>query len=364
MSKSIECASCGTEIEDPDNSGAYWHEDYKSDICDECYREETDTCQLCGDDDLMPSGKSEFIVVKCELAVTADRPPGIYRIMSRPFLSIPLIGSASMDGNDVVFTGPLPKRDSEYDISGYVCKTCARPYHRTFQGVYGTPAAHCKNSSWHRSPLWPPLLAAGGNRRGDGWEDTRGCYGWYLEKSHVQSTIRNHPEMLRDLECEPDNYQWQDFFKLFELGNDVRTQERPWEERIVCRHKTWHDWLALEHLGVKIYFTSEYQGMYGEDRWKQLALRPDPKYRESNWNEKNPMLIYTHGLPTIETVKRNRKYEPWTAFSWHPDPRFGPPDRRLTAKELRAAVILAIERGAKGFYRNAPGSIHADGVVL
>lgn len=336
-----KCDSCGSQLGADDG---YWHEDYDKDVCDECYRDETNTCQICGEENTMPSDLSPFILVKGEFGVTGDRLPGIYRILERPFMMSCIIGSDSLEGGKVLFVNRLPTRDDDYDISGHICKACAKPYSKTFKEVYGSDGKRRLDflrGSWNVA--------------------NRTRYGDWLERRHVHDTINSHPEMLYDLECEPNDYHWQDCFRFYQLGDERPENDRPWSQEIVCRHKTWRDWLALEHRGIKMYFVTDSNADYGAYKWKTLSLRPEPSFRDLHHMESNPLIVHSYNLPTMALVKatyQQRHGQPrWYQWGeWH--------DRGLHASDLRAAYILAIERGAKGFYRNSPGSIHADGIVL
>lgn len=225
-----KCASCGTEME---HEEGYWHENYKRDICSHCYSKETDTCQLCGNEDLMPSDVSCMILVKHELARTADKPPGIFMILRRPFLSIPLIGGGSMGSSDVLFVDKLPEWDRHYDISGHICVACAKPYQKKCREAY---------------KLSPKSLKE--------WRYTKQL--WWLEKAHTREVILRNRDMLRDLENDKDDgcycmpCDWEDLKKQYDLPDDL---------------PTFHEYLAFEHRGVKV---------YGEDITGWIALAPDP----------------------------------------------------------------------------------------
>lgn len=289
----IECASCGCTIEDPDSGGAYWHEDYQSDICAECLYRETNTCQLCGEDSIMPSDTSAFIVVKHELARTCDRPPGIYRILSHPFLSIPLVGSGSLHATDVCFVDRLPKKDREFEISGHICTGCAKPY----------------RDLWRRHYQYAPK-----NRRGWGIHSL-----WDVERRRTRRILQRHPEMLRDLECHH-------FDRWDHRCPDVTDLENIYSIKI--RAKTHHDWLLLEHKGVKIYGCSSPR----PDLTHWLLLSPDPKYRylivpANQWN----LVLTATSLPTYPELAEEESL----AFE----------DHHTKNIKCRAAILAAIDEG-------------------
>jgi hypothetical protein len=236
-STAIECASCGCTIEDPESYGAYWHEDYEGDICDECHREETNTCALCGEDGVMPSDVSRFILAKVELmACCSDaRPPGIYMEARRPWMSSGMIGSPHVYASDLRFIAPLPELDTEYEISGTICKSCARPYQAIAARVY----------------LWRS------NRPH-----------WQVEKAHTRAALLANLNMLRDLECANVDVGpvWG--------GNDLSTWKGMRDTYDLPEGlETYHQWVFVDHQGVKVY----YAGYRKASSW--MTLRPEPQFR-------------------------------------------------------------------------------------
>lgn len=335
----VMCDCCGGEVYDNDG---YWHEAFKDDLCNECFYKETNHCQICGED-AMPSHTSEFIVVKVELANTADRVPGIYRIMGRPFLSIPLVGSGSINEKEILFIDKLPKGDGHYDISGHICKECAEPYEKIYRQVY--------------KPI-PEIVALIKRERhfcgcrGDQakWEafltspfshGTLDLIGWNIERHHTLNTIKANPDMLRDLECDKREIEietigetpgwrkvgsdqiWKDLLKQYRwMPNDV---------------STYHEQLFLEHKGIKVYRQSIQTGEYF---CTTMALRPEPAFREDRLN--TPLIFSACGLPLATRTWRrchrtNSKYWDYNK-----------------EKICRRAIIDAIDKGrltAKGFLR-------------
>lgn len=279
-----ECDRCGCEVRE---DASYWAEGHTH-VCSECYHAIVKTCQLCGDDDVMPSGVSEFILVKNELARTATRLPGIYRIKRRPFLCIPMIGGGSLMEADVVFVDRLPKPDREYEISGHVCKKCAQSYAKRFRAIYGGVSDRFHSV---RGKFINPMAER--------------------ERVRVASVARRHPTMLRDLEEDA-------VYTLAEL-------RQSWDLPHV---QTWHEWLLLEHKGVKVY--AIYPGDRYGDSW--LSLRPEPRYRDDRCRE--PGVIFcASGLPT---------YPQWD-YEANRDTYHNHYD--YARQHSRPAIIAAIDQG-------------------
>lgn len=282
--KKQECDHCGFGMRDDEG---YWAEGHEN-VCQSCYYHIVKTCQLCGDEDVMPSQVSEFIVVKNELARTATRLPGIYRIKRRPFLLIPIIGGGNLIGSDVVFVDRLPRSDHDYEISGHVCTKCARPYAKRFRAIYGGLPDRMKK--------------------------IRGKYVDVMferERVRVASVAKRHLEMLRDLE-EDHDYTLARLREVWDLPNV----------------QTWHEWLLLEHKGVKVYkiYWSDRHG----DSW--LTLRPEPRYRNDRCCE--PGVIFcASGLPTF----------PRWDYDANSDVYRDPYD--YARQHSRPAIIAAIDRG-------------------
>lgn len=257
----IDCARCGSLIEDPESYGAYWVEGEDGEVCGECYDEIVTTCQLCGRDDCMPSEVSRFILVKRELA-RSRRFPGIYRVTSNPFLSIPLIGSASLDEWHLAFIATLPKPDREFEISGEICNKCAVPYERIWKQVYhyGPEYKHLR-----RRPL-PKIPTKKDSKRGR-WRYTWWPTHWHTEREHTRASLLRDPRAVRDLECWPDYWSdWRDLRNLYRLPKDMAT---------------WSKWVVIEHKGVTVY--SLYSDKPNHNYWYQgwLVMSPDPRYRGS-----------------------------------------------------------------------------------
>lgn len=249
----IECHDCGSEVPEEESYGAEtgkrgeWH-----DVCRDCYDDIVSDCQLCGASDVMPSDVSEFIVVKHELAQTDTLPPGVYLVLSRPFLSIPMIGSGSIFGSDVLFIDRLPVPDHQVEISGHICRKCAPAYRATYNRAYRIrpnlrrffikqyPGCKTEREKWHAFLKY-----------------TR--WGQQLVSGHIRRTLVKHPQIIRDLECSPDSYRW------MELKNAYRLPDL----------KTYNEWPLLTHNGVTVY--KMYQDDTTGDSW--LTLRPEPKFR-------------------------------------------------------------------------------------
>lgn len=222
--ETLECKCCGNEVDYEET----YHLDGTGDVCRECYDQEIETCQLCGDTDVQEKQISDFILCKAELSTTAKRPPGIYRVLSYPFMTSSMLGGGWIHGYDVLFIDKLPKADEHYEISGKICTNCAAPYEAKRKQAYG------------RRPLAKFRF------------DKKG---WEAERAHTRATILANPDILRDLECDAD--EWGDLQELYDLP------ELP----------TYHEWVFLEHRGVKVY----YAGYKSSDSW--MTLRPEPRFR-------------------------------------------------------------------------------------
>jgi hypothetical protein len=273
----MKCFECGEHLTEEDSLGAevttkkgqpVW-----KDVCRSCYDEIVKTCQLCGNPDLMPSDVSRFILVKAELASTADRPPGIYQILSYPFLSIPMLGGGSIMAGDILFIDKLPKPDAHYDISGHICKDCAKPYAIKRKEVYGER----KMTDYYKPESWQ------------------------LQREHVRSTILSNPDMLRDIECDKESHtDWEDLQEKFCLPPEL---------------PTYHEWVLLNYGGVKIYKT--HQSDKHGDSW--LLLRPEPKFRNLAFcgggdRAKEGGLFCASSLPTFPQEPNDGKYH--NPYDW------------------------------------------------
>lgn len=290
--ETIICHQCGMETPFDESLGAEIGDDGKwQDVCRECYDEIVEACQICGRDDVMPSNVSEFIVVKTELADTASRLPGIYKIKHRPFLSIPMIGSGSLHASDVVFVDRLPRRDSKFEISGHTCNECAKPYASKFEAVYGK-------------------VRPARNFRRDPMEER--------ERIHAAATVADNPDMLRDLEIDTADEDLQRWCPLPVFAT------------------TYHEQLFLEHKGVRVYWTSR-----GSANW--LTMRPEPSFRNTSYWP--PGIVFApSGLKTWEDIQLDpdRRKDQWGAY-YDTGYRYGHEHDYLNA--ARAACIRAIDQG-------------------
>lgn len=265
------CDCCGTDC-DREMEGL-WAEGYDN-VCRECYDEIVKECSICGSDDVMPSDVSNFILAKREFTRTGHgtpRPPGIYFILGRPFYTSGLIGSGWADMNDLLFIDRLPKRDDSYEISGCICKTCARPYGKLLTDTYWMPKAELlarSKAQKHRRPDWRWLFHS---YQADGWSKQR---------EHIRQTILAHPEMLHDLEIDEEDEDYQDIREAYDLP-PLRMH---------------HEWLVLEYQGVKLY--DPYSMPRRKDRISWLTTKPEPKHR-GNYRPSN----FSGGeLPTYRSV--------------------------------------------------------------
>jgi len=228
-----ECDHCGCEY-DRENEGLSVQEENGSwvDVCSSCYGDHVKTCQLCRRDDLMPLDVSEFIVVKNELAGSRQF-PGIYRITHYPYLLCGMIGSDSLFENSVRFVNRLPRPDRTFEISGQVCKKCARNYERQFKQAYPT-----KESRWGYSKE-----------------------GWAALYARVRRVIFNYPETVQDLQCPQDDYTWQELRDLFKLPNFKSYRDLP---------------LLVKRRGIKVYMMDAPSRC---SAWVKLS--PEPR---DSWN--------------------------------------------------------------------------------
>lgn len=268
--KLIECAECGCECTLEESLGAETGKKGEwEDVCRECYGQIVSTCQLCGDEDVMPSDESEFVLFKAELADV----PGIYRIMSRPFLLQPLIGSTSLFDSSVLFVARLPQCDEHYEISGHLCKKCARPYQQKYAEAYpqvrwmlkrygpemrgikcGTPAK-TRRAKWRRI-INSPFSKVG----------------YSIRNRHLRKVILANPDMLRDLEC--------DRIAIDADGDDLPgADDSPWadlKQRLNLPDlPTYHEWVFVEHRGVKVYSVCSKDS--DGDSW--MTWHPEPRFR-------------------------------------------------------------------------------------
>lgn len=266
--KKLLCHECGTDLSENTMLGA--EVDGKDvDVCESCYSDIISVCQLCSED-TQPSHVSEYILVKAELGGTSTRPPGIYRILSRPFLSIPMIGSGSMHASDVLFIDRLPEFDEKYDISGHICTKCASRFVEKCADIYG-------------------------RRKLKSYDETQ----WKCEREHTRQTILSYPDLLRDLECDQANYapdgshldyananQWLGLKRLYDLPDGL---------------PTFHEWLFVEHHGLKVF--SSYRGR--DPSW--FSLSPEPRFRHGA-GRLFPTTFAASSLPTHEPYDSSRQY--------------------------------------------------------
>lgn len=286
--ETVECEECGTTLRiDHDSIDST---DKHENLCRECFHEYVDTCQLCGDAEVYPSAVSKFIVVKTELA-RENMPPGIYMVLTRPFLLIPLIGGGSITDYAVLFIDKLPKTDRHFEISGHICAECAKPYEATFHAAYGGLSAEAidKRVFAKSKPQVP------------------GKYD--LESARMREVILANPDMLRDLDEGPKyRYRWDTIRKRCGLTDDM---------------PTYHEYIFVEHKGVRIYYSwvpepEPYRAAYGVG-W--LTWQP---YNRSNGHRD---CFCPSGLPTYVPSGKDSYY-----------------DYERTERE-RAACIAAIDAG-------------------
>jgi len=290
-----KCNDCGTQLREDEG---YWAEGRKKDVCSECYRDIVSDCTICGDEDVMPSDVSDYILCKAELSTTARRPPGIYLVIDRPFLSIPLVGTGSLHASDVLFIDKLPKRDDQYDISGHICKACSKPFARTYRAAYGGFHA----SGEYRRYKHPKMSALRFSKAG-----------WEFMRDYTRSVILANPDMLRDLECDSVDEDADGHHLSYANAND-------WNE-IKELYKlpdlpTYYEWVAVNRKGVKVYHTIP-------GSWYWMSLRPEPMFRNAAGRSKE-----TFGPSSLPTYDSGGVY-----------------DYCSTGQFCKPAIIKAIDQG-------------------
>lgn len=265
--ETLKCDSCGEEFDEDSRRGLG-----DSDVlCEDCYENNTNECQLCHER-VEDTDTSPFILVKAEFGSTGHRPPGIYRVTDRPFMTCPMIGSGWLHGGDVVFVDKLPEFGRAYEISGHVCNDCAAPWAAKFQEVYGDDV------------------------QGD--DENK----WLVEREHTRKTILANPDMLRDLECDPSSEGPDCKYMTYANAND-------WEELRdlydLPELPTFHEMLFVEHRGVKVYRTCK-GGYFNNVSW--LALSPEPRYRRGAGSI-FPETFAASGLPTYDRDPSRSYYD-------------------------------------------------------
>lgn len=298
----IPCEECGTELDEDDDET--YGTDKHGTLCRECYDEYVETCQLCGNDDVYPANVSEFIVVKNELAGRAMC-PGIYLVLARPFIFGSMLGGGSIQESYVLFVDKLPKPDKHYEISGYICKGCAKPYTKTLREAY---AGH--TAKWLDANRW--------GRPKKGRKNT-----WDLETERMRAVILANPDMLRDLECDTIDEDSE--------GNHLcYADASAWKElkercKLPDGIPTYHELVFVEHKGVKIYYCSDWQA---EDSTQTgwLTWHPEPRFR-NNGHGKD--CFSASSLP--QYIRRDEDTPSYYDYE--------------QKKRERAAVIAAIDAG-------------------
>ncbi len=297
----LTCGNCGCDV---DEDETVWID--SQEVCDECYYELTSECQLCRER-YEDRYISRFILVKAELGSTDRRPPGIYWVASRPFLSVPLIGSGSLHGSDVVFVDKLPEFDRAYEISGYICKGCAkrRRYESNLRHVYG-------------------------KRKLKSYDPER----WIKERRYTRRVILANPNMLRDLECDTTHEDENDRHLSYANANDWNDIKKLYG---LPDLPTFHEWLFVEHQGVRVYKTCF---SYGSCDPGWLSISPEPRFR-SGAGCLFPQTFAASSLPT------HVPYDSQRSFYYGYD-------------DAMKAVKLAIEQG----FLKQDGCYSADGVPM
>jgi hypothetical protein len=146
--------------------------------------------------------------------------------------------------------------------------------------------------------------------------------GWQIEKAHTRNTILENPDMLRELECDNETnrqtgayaHKWEDLQKRYDLP----------------LLPTYHEWLFVEHQGVKVFTTSPLSTPYHAEGW--FVLRPEPCYR--NTHRSNEGLMFAAcSLPTYPKIDHGKMDGPH-AYNSYNRQRYSKP-----------AIINAINQG-------------------
>jgi hypothetical protein len=280
--ETFECSHCGCTLDEDD---ATWHDDI-GDVCRECFYDNVSTCQICGDEEVCDSQLSAYILVKAEFS--GDRPPGIFRVLRRPFMSIPLIGNGHLHTSDVAWVAPLPKPSHDYDSSGHICKACSKPYEAIWKRVYQyAPRA----KSYGPKVRWNKVKKPGQRHHGKThrhywWPHKH----WLTERAHTRRHLLKHPAILRDFESpliiNPDTG-----YKHTHLHNIESIYSID-----LSRRRTWHDWTLFRYKGVSIYGCYSIHDKLGS--W--LMLDPDPLKRCLSYRNRNPYAVLVpYCLPTF-----------------------------------------------------------------
>lgn len=263
------CEICGEECED--------------NLCEDCYLDETNECMICGER-FEDEDTSDFILAKAELSSTGKRPPGIYRVTSRPFMVQPMLGDGWLTPSRIRFVDKLPSPSSEYEISGHICNGCAEPYRLTHDKIYGG------DDSWDR------------------------------ERQYTRDVILSNRDMLRDLECDSTTEGADGKYLTYSSAKDWEDIQDTYQ---LPDLPTYHEWIFIEHAGIKVFRTCQ---SYSSSDPGWLSLSPEPRFR-SGAGRLFPETFAPSGLPTYES------------FDWN-DSRYYEGARRA-----REAIVKSIDRG-------------------
>lgn len=276
------CTECGNESDFENGIGE--NESFR---CYDCYRASLTDCMLC-EEGVEEDQVSPYIVVKTEFAETGGRLPGIYRIRQRPFMTSAMIGGGWIHGGDVLFIDRLPKADAFFEISGNICFGCAEKH--------GYPSA---DSRVYGRTKDTEIL-----RR--------------KERRHVQGVVAEHPEMLRDLETDAVDEDFQRWCPLPVFA------------------PTYHELLFLDHHGVRVFWT-------GGRSVTWLTIRPEPRFRNTSCFPGGIIFAPT-GLKTWEPIKLDPNRSKDRHGKYFDDGyRYGSEHDFIEA--ARQACIRAIDKG-------------------
>jgi len=271
--KKFTCSRCGEKYPDEEARSVEVKRGVYEDFCDHCEAEETTTCTISSEN-LDPAQESKFILIKTEAANTMDRPPGIYRVVERPFYTGCIVGSGWMHADSLLFVAPLPKPDVTYDLSGKISRASVQRLgiHKVWRKAYGKAA--CK-AAGKRAYKALQKEFPGENLKEKFWDLKHNRDEFDLrasEKEHARATILANPDILRDLECDAESRDGN--------GNHISyADDSSWKAiqawlGLPDGLPTYHELVILSHKGVKVY--GSYHGSKANN-W--IHLQPEPRFR-------------------------------------------------------------------------------------
>lgn len=303
-----ECSRCQNTLADEEGYSVETSRGKWEEFCSSCHHDQVDDCKIC-DEETDPAQISGFILLKTEAAKTMGFLPGVYRVRNRPLYYGSMLGGGHMSRSSLLFLDKLPKPDENYGISGHICRGCAGPYAKIWRENYRTEHTQTLREQViktrkDRIEKSKALEIANGDSPPKHWDNPYEPHLLDLlqaaEVNRARKVIAAHPEMLLDLECDPsiqpepgeesakeprrfDDSTWKDICNALELPDEVRYGT-----------KTYHDWIFVDHRGVKIY----YAGYKRADSW--MTLHPEPRFRT---NGHGGQAFAISGLPNWKTHK-------------------------------------------------------------